>query len=131
MTSAIEYSVIWDATAPKAPANQQGFYAADVERIVASAHAARAAMIADAFAQLGKKLAQGLRHWRAAQKRRAAASQLLAMDDRLLRDIGLTRAEVPLVVCGLASGEVPDVFANAHVMARNTQANENSRNHAA
>jgi hypothetical protein len=53
------------------------------------------------------------------------------MDDRLLRDIGLTRAEVPLVVCGLASGDVPDVFANAYVLGRTSQANENSRNHAA
>jgi len=131
MTSAIEYAAIWTASGGKAKYNAEPTYAQTVEQIVVSAHATRAAIIAGAFAKLGGKLAQGLRQLRAAQKRRSAVAQLMAMDDRMLRDIGLTRTEVPLVVCGLATGEAPDVFANTQVNARANQANENSRNRAA
>jgi len=66
----------------------------------------------------------------AAHKRRAAAAHLLAMDDRMLRDIGLTRAEVPLVVCGLPTAETPDVFATK-VAPVDGLANENTRRRAA
>lgn len=128
MTSAIEYSVIWAAANERAKLNA---VSANLQQVVAQAQAQRAAMIAGAFAAVGNKLASGLRRFVAAQKRRSAAAQLLAMDDRMLRDIGLTRAEVPLVVCGLATGETPNVLANTRTVASATQANENRSNRAA
>lgn len=128
MTSAIEYSVIWAAANDKA---KLAAVSANLQQVVAQAHAERAAMIAGAFAAVVNKLAGGLRRLVAAQKRRAAAAQLLAMDDRMLRDIGLTRAEVPLMVSGLATGETPDVLANAGAFDRAVQANENRSNRAA
>jgi uncharacterized protein YjiS (DUF1127 family) len=105
--------------------------AVTIERIVTEAHAFRAAVIAGAFTGLSRKIAQGVAKVVTAQKRRATTAQLLAMDDRMLRDIGLTRSEVPLVVCGLASGESPNVFANAQSASPANLANENSRSRAA
>jgi uncharacterized protein YjiS (DUF1127 family) len=128
MTSAIEYSVIWAAANDKAKLDA---VSANLQQVVAQAHAQRAAMIAGAFAAVGSKLTSAMRRFAAAQKRRSAAAQLLAMDDRMLRDIGLTRAEVPMVVCGLATGETPDVLANTGAFDRATQANENRSNRAA
>jgi uncharacterized protein YjiS (DUF1127 family) len=131
MTSAIEYAALWTASGAKPKYNPEPRYAQSIEQIAAAAHVARTLAIGAAFAKLGGKLSQGLRALRAAQKRRSAVAQLMAMDDRMLRDIGLTRTEVPMVVCGLATGEAPDVFANARLYATANQANENSRNHAA
>jgi uncharacterized protein YjiS (DUF1127 family) len=131
MTSSIEYSAIWTASGGKAKYYPELNHAQTFEEIVVAAHATRGAVIAGAFARLGGAVKSGLRKFAIAQKRRAAASQLMAMDDRMLRDIGLTRGDVPIVVCGLASGEAPDVFANAETLTGANQANENSRNHAA
>jgi len=128
MTSAIEYSVIWAAANDKA---KLAAVSSNLQQVVAQAQAQRAAMISTAFAAVGNKLAGGLRRFIAAQKRRSAAAQLMAMDDRMLRDIGLTRSEVPLVVCGLANGETPDVLANTQAFDHGSQANENRSNRAA
>ena len=43
-------------------------------------------------------LVRRLRHWRA---RRVAIRQLSKLDDRLLRDIGIDRSQLPIVVGGL------------------------------
>ncbi|MEO8558479.1 MAG: DUF1127 domain-containing protein [Rhodospirillales bacterium] len=135
MTSAIEYAALWTAAGGKLKHNGIPSEAQTMEQIVVTAHAARSAMIADAFAHLAGKLAQGARRVVAAQKRRSAAAQLLAMDDRMLRDIGLTRAEVPMVVSGmtsnLATGETPNLFAGSQAFERANQANENRSNRAA
>jgi uncharacterized protein YjiS (DUF1127 family) len=67
---------------------------------------------ADALARAGYRLVTGvasiaggvlalLRHWR---ERRQATHELLSLDDRLLKDIGLTRGDIWAAV----HGELPD-----------------------
>jgi|SRR5262245_2004194 len=58
-------------------------------RLIERAHAYRAAAIKDLFHRLFGWI-----------RRRAAAAQLRALDDRMLKDIGLTRGEIEQAVHG-------------------------------
>jgi uncharacterized protein YjiS (DUF1127 family) len=133
MTSSIDYSLIWSAKAEQAGQNDPfKFDGVTIDQWIAEARVRRAHLLAGTFAALGTKVARGLRAFIAAQKRRSAVAQLMAMDERMLRDIGLSRSEVPLVVCGLATGEAPHVFANAEVSGHgNDDHHADSRSHAA
>lgn len=110
-----------------APLNVQTY-----QRLVAAAHAERSAKfaeltgwavgrIATAMKMLVKRLAE-------ARKRRAAAARLAALDDRMLRDIGLSRGEISLAVTGAGAGYAPDLAVSDQL---GRHANENVHRHAA
>jgi uncharacterized protein YjiS (DUF1127 family) len=60
--------------------------------------------LAGAVAWPFKKLASA---YRRARMRATASTQLRAMDDHLLRDIGLRREDIPTAVAGLMSRQTP------------------------
>lgn len=64
---------------------------------------ATAALVAGAFRSAGKVVA-AIGRWR---RRRAALAELRALDDRMLQDIGLSRAELPGLTAGLAKSSGP------------------------
>ncbi len=53
------------------------------------------------FAEIAGRIVS---HIRTGLRRRAARAELMALDDRLLADIGLTRADIPAVLRGTARG---------------------------
>jgi len=55
------------------------------------------------FAEIARRIVGRIR---AALRRRAAHAELMALDDRLLADIGLTRADIPAVLGGTARGRL-------------------------
>ena len=64
----------------------------------------------------------------AAQKQRAAVAQLMALDERMLQDIGLNRSLVPFAVTGVAQSKALDLYADVGV---GLTANDNGLRHAA
>ncbi|MDF3074348.1 MAG: hypothetical protein K0S54_2015, partial [Alphaproteobacteria bacterium] len=76
----------------------------DVSEIVALAHAQRAQILGDLIGKgvhfLVAAVGNAFTRLQAANKQRAAVAQLMAMDERMLQDIGLNRTLVPFVVTG-------------------------------
>jgi uncharacterized protein YjiS (DUF1127 family) len=68
---------------------------------VEAAHRARA----EALQTIGRALVAGFRTWRRRRRRIAAIRELEALDDRLLRDINLSRAAIGETVDGLLDRE--------------------------
>jgi len=63
--------------------------------------------LAELFGELGelaRDLSRAFIRW---QSRRAAYRQLMLLDERLLRDIGLSRAEIPAVIASMRHGAAP------------------------
>jgi uncharacterized protein YjiS (DUF1127 family) len=74
--------------------------AAIAESVTARGAPSVSLALGNLFAVLGRSLAA----W---SERRAALRELNALDDRMLRDIGITRADIPAVVAGMtAAGHV-------------------------
>ena len=63
--------------------------------------------LAELFGELGelaRDLSRAFIRW---QSRRAAYRQLMLLDERLLRDIGLSREEIPAVIASMRHGAAP------------------------
>lgn len=79
-----------------------------LEAVLADARAARAQIVGDAVVKgvrfLGAKVGALYARLQAAHKQRAAVAQLMAMDERMLQDIGLNRSLVPFVVADVGVG---------------------------
>jgi uncharacterized protein YjiS (DUF1127 family) len=106
----------------------------NIDALMAEARAIRARMIGDALVNgariVAAKIGAGFAHVKAAQKQRAAMAQLMAMDERMLQDIGLNRALVPFAVGGVAENKAADLYADAGV-GISANANDNGLRHAA
>ncbi len=81
----------------------------DVQADRARAEALRANRLRDLVSGLDRTLWAGVRNiWRrirADQRRRLAIAQLSALDDRMLRDIGLDRTKIAVAVDGLLANQ--------------------------
>lgn len=81
-----------------------GLTRADIAAVAhsAAADAAPAGMkLRTHLADLVRRVVSGIRTW---LRRRAARAELMALDDRLLADIGLTRADIPAVLGSTSYG---------------------------
>jgi uncharacterized protein YjiS (DUF1127 family) len=105
-----------------------------LEAVLAEARAKRAQMIGDAVVNgvrgFATKIGAGIARLQAAHKQRAAVAQLMAMDERMLQDIGLNRTLVPFVVAGSVRNQAADLYADVGV-GINVTANDNGLRHAA
>lgn len=106
----------------------------DLNEIVAQARASRAMVVSEAIVNGVHSLATGIgalfARLKAAQKQRAAVAQLMAMDERMLQDIGLNRSLVPFVVAGTVKNQAADLYADVGVGV-NANANDNGMRYAA
>jgi uncharacterized protein YjiS (DUF1127 family) len=104
-----------------------------LEAVLAEARAKRAQMIGDAVVNgvrgLTAKIGALVARLQAAQKQRAAVAQLMAMDERMLQDIGLNRTLVPFAVAGATPNKAADLYADVGVGI--STANDNALRHAA
>lgn len=104
----------------------------DLNDLLAQARATRATVVGAAIAKGTRSLAAGIAglfaHIRTAQKQRAAVAQLMAMDERMLQDIGLNRSLVPFVVAGSLKNKAADLYADVGVGVND---NDNGLRHAA
>jgi len=69
----------------------------EIEGIASSAAGRRAPTVTVALIDLFAAIAKGVVAW---QERRTAERELRALDDRMLRDIGIARADIPYVAAG-------------------------------
>ena len=107
-----------------------GFSSDDRRLIERRARLARAALLADSLTEglmwLGRQAKRVVDAVKADYKLRAAEAQLFRMSDRELRDLGLSRAEIPFAVReAQVEGVMPQVDA-AHAAAVSA-ANRNDR----
>jgi uncharacterized protein YjiS (DUF1127 family) len=107
-----------------------GFSSDDRRLIERRARLARAALLADSLTEglmwLGRQAKRVVDAVKADYKLRAAEAQLFRMSDRELRDLGLSRAEIPFAVReAQVEGVMPQVDA-AHAAAVSA-ANRNER----
>ncbi|MGE0153354.1 MAG: DUF1127 domain-containing protein [Reyranellaceae bacterium] len=104
----------------------------NLQGALAEARSAQAKVVRDMVVKgvrfVGSRIGALYARLRAVQKQRAAAAQLMAMDERMLQDIGLNRSLVPFVVAGAAPKKVADIYGDAGV---GLTANDNSARHAA
>jgi len=107
-----------------------GFSFDDRRVIERRAHYARAALIADgltdALLWLGRQAKRAIEAIKADYRLRAAEAQLFRMSDRELRDLGLSRAEIPFAVREAHVEGVMPAFDAAHEAAV-AAANRNER----
>lgn len=93
----------------------------NVSEILAQARAHRAEVLGGGIATvmrfLTAKLARAVTRLRTIQKQRVAVAQLLAMDERMLQDIGLNRALVPFIVAGSIKNRAADIYGDAGAVA--------------
>jgi len=79
-----------------------------LEAVLADARAARAQIVGDAVVKgvrfIGAKIGALYARLQAVHKQRTAVAQLMAMDERMLQDIGLNRSLVPFVVADVGVG---------------------------
>jgi uncharacterized protein YjiS (DUF1127 family) len=99
----------------------------DLIDVMAQARAQRALMVNQSVVKgvrfVVGKIGQLVSRLQAAQKQRAAVAQLMALDERMLQDIGLNRSAVPFAVTGFAQGKAIDLYADVGV---GITANDNS-----
>lgn len=104
----------------------------NLEAVMAEARATRALMIGGAVVNgvrfVAAKTGELISRLQTAQKQRAAVAQLMAMDERMLADIGLNRSLVPFVVAGAVQNKAADLYADVGV---GVNANDNVVRHAA
>ena len=104
----------------------------NVESYLALARANRAKVVSEGIASgvrfITTKIGDLAARLRAARKHRAAVAQLMSMDERMLQDIGLNRAQVPFVVGGSVRNATADLSADVGAVGN---ANDNSFRHAA
>ena len=84
------------------PFGDEGFDAAAVEAAAREARARELARLVGVFATKVKKalnaiFVKPLAGWR---RREALANELYSLDERMLKDIGLSRSEIPFIVSG-------------------------------
>jgi uncharacterized protein YjiS (DUF1127 family) len=93
----------------------QGLSRAELDRYLRRAHCLRAV----AFSRLVERIARGLsalyRGFKQARDRRSAIAELRRLDRRMLKDIGVERSQVPLIIEQLlrqpkAKGEPPKAY---------------------
>ena len=103
-----------------------------IENILAQARAQRAQALNDAVAGgvrfIARQIVGGVKRLKAMQQERAAVAQLMAMDDRMLQDIGLNRSLVPFAVAGSVVNKAAGLYAGE---AAAESANDNAFRHAA
>lgn len=99
-----------------------------IQEVEAKARQMRAEMFGRTIAAAGRvllaaprKIARALGTW---NEQRQAYEELMALDDRQLRDMGLARSEIPAVVAGTFAPESYRVEPKAPV---STSANTNDR----
>lgn len=107
----------------------------NLQEIMARADAQRAKLLGDLIGKGVHFVVAGIGNaftrLQAANKQRAAVAQLMAMDERMLQDIGLNRSLVPFVVAGAVKNQTADLYADVGVGV-NANANDNSgQRHAA
>lgn len=118
-----ERNTLWEEATP----SLEAFYEAQ-------ARAMRAKFFADTISAGAGGMAAGLRalaaKLRAWQHKRVAYDELMALDDRMLKDIGISRTEIAAAVEGDFRGGVRPANENAATVAGRA-ANSNSPRHAA
>lgn len=118
-----ERNTLWEEAAPSIEA----FYEAQ-------ARAMRAKFFADTIMAGADGVTAGLRalaaKFQAWQRKRAAYEELMALDDRMLKDIGISRTEIPAALEGDVRGGARPANENVEVAAGEA-ANSNSPRHAA
>jgi uncharacterized protein YjiS (DUF1127 family) len=77
----------------------------EIDAIAESAASRQAPSAGTALGNLFAVLAKSLAAW---GERRTAYRELSALDDRMLSDIGITRADIPAVVAGMTAGAHAD-----------------------
>lgn len=91
----------------------------DLIDVMAQARANRAQLVNESVVKgarfIAEKFGNLISHLQAAHKQRAAVAQLMALDDRMLQDIGLNRALVPFVVTGSAEDRGADLYADVTI----------------
>ena len=106
----------------------------NVSEIIAQADAQRAKLVGELIGKGVHFVIAGIGNaftrLRVANKQRAAVAQLMAMDERMLQDIGLNRTLVPFVVTGSIKNQAADLYADVGV-GINVTANDNGLRHAA
>ena len=106
----------------------------NVSEIMAQADAQRAKVLGELIGKgvyfLFAGIGNAVTRLQAAHKQRAAVAQLMAMDERMLQDIGLNRTLVPFVVSGSVKNRAADLYADVGV-GINATANDNRLRHAA
>jgi uncharacterized protein YjiS (DUF1127 family) len=100
----------------------------NLQTLVARADAQRAKLLGDLIGKGVHFVVAGIgsafTRLQAANKQRAAVAQLMAMDERMLQDIGLNRSLVPFVVAGAVRNQAADLYADVGVGV-NGNANDN------
>jgi len=98
------FEILTTVYAVNAAPDRTAAYIPSQARVRARAGHARAGALAHGAKAIARALHEAVAYFRRTALRHRTYTQLMRLDDRLLRDIGIDRSVIPHVVQGLASG---------------------------